>query len=106
MLFEVVGVSGHTGMRIHSANIDDQLDRCIATGLRYGEWSDGSRCILQSKKAFEKFMELQKDVKEFKLIVESLNSGGSGPAKMFDKKIEKAKFNIKKTVLENCAVSV
>lgn len=84
-LFELKDVPGHTEIKIHAANVDDQLEGCIAPGMRYGEWTDGSRCVLQSKKALKKFMELQGDCKEFKLIVESINSGGSKKAKAFDK---------------------
>lgn len=86
-LFELKDVPGHDEIKIHAANIDDQLEGCIAPGTNYGEWNDGSRCVTQSKKALKKFMALQGDCKEFKLIVESMNSGGTKLAKEFDRKL-------------------
>lgn len=101
-LWLITGVEGHEGIRIHSANIDDELDGCVAPGLKYGEWEDGSRCILQSKKALKKFMDLQGDCKEFKLIVESMNSGGSRPAKEFDRILyESQKLIVQPKLLNN-----
>lgn len=101
-LYELKDVPGHDEIKIHAANLSSQLEGCVAPGLEYGEWEDGGRCILQSKKALKKFMDLQGDCKEFKLIVESMNSGGSRPAKEFDRILyESQKLAVQPKLLHN-----
>lgn len=86
-LYELKAVPGHDEIKIHAANIDDQLEGCIAPGMNYGEWNDGSRCVTQSKKALKKFMESMGGDKEIRLVVESMNSGGTKKARDFDKQL-------------------
>jgi hypothetical protein len=100
-LYELKDVPGHTEIKIHAANIDDQLEGCIAPGMNYGEWNDGSRCVTQSKKALKKFMEAMGGDKEIKLIVESMNSGGTKLAKEFDRKL----YNSQKLVTKPKLIS-
>lgn len=62
--FEITGVPGHTGMLFHCGNKNSDSDGCVLLGMdREGPM------ILKSRIAFAKFMELQKGVEEFQLIV-------------------------------------
>ena len=100
-LYELKDVPGHQEIKIHAANIDDQLEGCVAPGLNYGEWTDGSRCVTQSKKALKKFMEAMGGDEQIKLVVESMNSGGTKKAKEFDKALYKSQRIEKKPKLLN-----
>lgn len=62
--FEVEKVPGHTGILFHTGNENKESEGCILVGsLR-----EGNR-IMQSRKAFQSFMDHLKNVDEFELIV-------------------------------------
>lgn len=64
-------VPGHEFIEIHPANLESQLDGCIATG----DSEDGKE-LLKSRDAFERFMKLQEGVNSFTLIVSGLVAQG------------------------------
>jgi len=70
--FEVMGVPGCTGILIHVGNYSEDSDGCILIGSAVGNRSNGSKMITSSKQKFAEFMERQKSVDEFTLIVEAL----------------------------------
>lgn len=70
-LFMLTDVPGHEFIEIHPANLESQLDGCIATG----DSEDGKE-LLKSRDAFERFMKLQEGVNSFTLIVSGLVAQG------------------------------
>ena len=69
--FEIMGVPGHTGILIHVGNYNEDSEGCVLIGKKLG-WRDGAkiRMLMASKQAFAEFMEIQKEVDSFKLVVE------------------------------------
>jgi len=63
-----IHVEGHTRLLFHSANVESQLDGCIAVGLQMGVL-DGHKAVLQSKAAFQIFWMMVHDLEEFVLEV-------------------------------------
>lgn len=62
---ELLAVPGRTQIKVHGANRVDQLQGCIAPGLRWGVQKD-QRAILQSRAALESLMDaLPADAREF-----------------------------------------
>jgi len=55
-------------IEIHSANLSEQLEGCIALGLQFGS-VNGTPAIVNSKIAVSMFMEMQKDINEFNLRI-------------------------------------
>ena len=102
--FEIMGVKGHYGILFHSANYDYELDGCVALGIGFGTRSNGGLMITNSKKAFAEFMAMQKNVDEFKLIVEGKNLGGTGKGKEFVKNLELARSDKEKAKLTNSSI--
>lgn len=64
--FEVTNVPGHTNILIHPGNFNKDSEGCILIGLS----RDGDKDILQSRAAFEAFMDFQKGVDSFTLKLE------------------------------------
>jgi hypothetical protein len=64
MAFEVMNVPGHQGILIHPGNTEADSEGCILLGK-----TANSTEVLQSKFAFNEFMESLKDVNEFTLVV-------------------------------------
>lgn len=67
--FELENVPGRTGILIHKGNYNHDSEGCILIGLGYGFTSNKEKMIVHSKKAFEKFMELQKYNDEFYIVI-------------------------------------
>ncbi len=67
--FEVMGVSGHTGILFHTGNWNKDSDGCILLGDAVVASSKGIM-ITNSKVIFGDFMALQKGVNEFTLTVQ------------------------------------
>ncbi len=53
--YEVTGVPGRSFVMIHPANLANELNGCIAPGMRLGE-IDGVPAVLHSRQAFELIM--------------------------------------------------
>jgi hypothetical protein len=66
--FEIMGVSGHTGLLFHSGNWEKDSSGCVLLGINI-VGSPGYEMITQSRKAFERFMEAQEGVDDFQLTV-------------------------------------
>lgn len=67
-VFEVLNVPGHSYIEIHRANTQLDLEGCIGLGLRRG-YMMGFHAILDSRVAFERFMELMEGTDTFQLTV-------------------------------------
>ena len=67
-VFQVNNVPGHANIEIHRANVETQLDGCIALGLSTGALN-GLPAVLQSKDAFNIFMNKQVGIESFILTV-------------------------------------
>lgn len=63
--FEITGVSGHTNLLFHSGNFNADSSGCVLLGLARQE----NMGIMKSRIAFQKFMELQKEIDTFTLTV-------------------------------------
>lgn len=70
-VFEVKDVPGRTHVLIHWLNFDDQTEGCVGLGTQYGQIGN-RKCILNSKEAFNAFMEVMKDVDKFILTVKEV----------------------------------
>lgn len=68
--FEVTGVAGHTRILFHPGNYNRDSEGCILLGSIPRAPSLSQIMIYNSKESFTKFMELQKGVNTFKLIVQ------------------------------------
>ena len=79
--FEITDVPGRTRILAHPANTEEDVEGCIGLGLERGylnvpdEDTPGrpmtrKRAVLQSKKAFDRFMEYMDGVDEATLTVE------------------------------------
>ena len=66
MLYEIRGVRGRAGIRIHPANYSSQLNGCIALGMEVTE----QKTIMQSRKAHALVDEILKN-QPFKLKIEN-----------------------------------
>lgn len=62
--FEITGVEGHSGLLFHCGNLQSESQGCVLVGSGL----EGNM-ITESRKAFEKFMELMTGVDEFDLVV-------------------------------------
>lgn len=67
--FEITGVEGHTGILFHTGNWNKDSSGCVLLGDAIRESRQGEM-ITNSKVTFADFMDLQKNVNEFTLIVE------------------------------------
>lgn len=67
MTFQVL-VEGHTDLLFHKGNMNSDSSGCILLGQRLG-FLGTNKAILESSIAFLNFMNLQKDVDEFKLLI-------------------------------------
>ncbi len=64
--FEIRGVPGHTGILFHWGNYNQDSDGCVLLGsARNGDM------IVNSREEFANFMELQKGINNFELVVVS-----------------------------------
>jgi hypothetical protein len=63
--FEVKNVPGHTGILFHWGNTNEDSSGCILLG----EQRNGSKAILKSKMAFDRFMSVLEGTDEFTLII-------------------------------------
>lgn len=62
-------VPGRKDVKIHKANWPEQLEGCIAPGMRYYIDPKGKMGISSSGKAFDKFMEIMGEKKGFKIKI-------------------------------------
>lgn len=63
--FEIIDVPGHSNILLHVGNTNDDSEGCVLLGC-----SQSGNMILESRKAFEAFMQLQVYCDVFKLVVE------------------------------------
>ena len=68
--YQVMDVPGHSNILFHWGNYNSDSDGCVLLGESIGNIGNRPQMITNSKKTFEKFMELQKGNISFKLIVE------------------------------------
>jgi len=66
--FEVTGVQGRSHILFHAGNIDENTAGCILLGSEFGMLGD-EQAILESGKAFKRFMEHFKNTQQFKLTI-------------------------------------
>lgn len=66
--FEVTGVTGRDKILFHKGNLMDDSHGCILIGEQF-EPVSGSYGIVASAKGFDEFLELTKDINEFKLYI-------------------------------------
>lgn len=69
--FEIIGIPGHTNILFHVGNFNSESEGCVLLGsdvFRHRE--DQAWSLLGSRKAFNRFIELQKDALQFTLTVE------------------------------------
>lgn len=66
--FEILGVPGHSHVLFHVGNTNGDSEGCILVGL----FRSGNQSIMQSKAAFQIFMEAQDGINEFTLTVASI----------------------------------
>lgn len=67
--FEVMGVTGHTGILFHTGNLNKDSAGCLLVGLRATDTS-----VMDSRAAFASFLGLQKDLDIFTLIVDDITN--------------------------------
>lgn len=68
--FEITGVTGHTNILFHVGNYNNDSEGCVLLGMSIApSLTMNCEMLLNSKKAFEIFMDLQKSVNEFELTV-------------------------------------
>lgn len=63
--FEITEVPGHSNILLHVGNTNDDSEGCVLLGC-----SQSGTMILESKKAFDAFMQLQAYCNTFLLVVE------------------------------------
>lgn len=68
--FEVMDVPNHTGILFHIGNYNEDSEGCILLGVGFGQTSSNGKMITGSKQALKAFMELQKELDSFTLIVD------------------------------------
>lgn len=66
--YEVCGVSGHSGLLFHVGNFNRESDGCILIGEGFKILS-GKRLVVNSKIAFDRFMDLLRCEPDFTLEV-------------------------------------
>lgn len=66
--FEITGVPGHSGILFHVGNLNKDSEGCVLLGDTQTRVKSVTS-ISHSRITFEKFMDLQKNVNEFTLIV-------------------------------------
>jgi hypothetical protein len=64
--FEVTGVEGHSGILFHVGNYNKDSSGCVLLGIDIDR-----NMLLESRKAFERFMDVQKNVDTFTLTVKA-----------------------------------
>lgn len=67
-LYELKDVPGHTEIKFHILNFNEESDGCIGLGKQKGRRGKDGWMICDSKKAFDAFMLMQKDVDSFTLF--------------------------------------
>lgn len=68
--FEITGVEGHTDILFHWGNFQKDSEGCVLLGDQIAKnGADGCQMILHSRATFARFMELQKGVDTFQLVV-------------------------------------
>ena len=66
--FEVTNVPNRTHILFHTGNTMDDSEGCILVGEQF-EHLNGKVAVLSSKKAFDEFLQITKNVNEFPLTV-------------------------------------
>ncbi len=69
--FEITNVFNRSNILFHKGNIDDDTQGCILLGEGFGYISD-EPAITRSRDAFNEFMEMMKDISEFRLDLRSV----------------------------------
>lgn len=67
--FEITGVPGHSGILFHPGNFDGDSEGCILLGVAVALDAKAQPMLVNSRRAFEAFMELQGGLDSFELIV-------------------------------------
>jgi hypothetical protein len=63
-----IPVPGHTRILLHVANVETELEGCIAVALKFGELK-GRLAVLESRAGFERFMARAGDDDAIRLVV-------------------------------------
>lgn len=66
--FNVTNVAHRNNILFHTGNIDDNTLGCIILGSEFG-FLKGKRAVLESRKAFDKFMNMLETEDSFKLTI-------------------------------------
>lgn len=69
--FEITNVFNRSEILFHKGNIDDNTKGCILIGEGFGYIYD-EPAVTRSKLAFDRFMEMMKDISEFRLDLRSV----------------------------------
>ena len=67
-VFQIMDVPERTHVLIHWLNFDDQTKACVGLGKSFG-WLGNRKCILNSKEAFNNFMDVMKGIDKFILTI-------------------------------------
>lgn len=78
--FEIAGVPGRSRCLVHPANTEEDVEGCVGIGMRFGrlkvgvDEDTGERdvmkfAVVESRKAFERFMDVMEGVDEAKITV-------------------------------------
>lgn len=70
--FEVIQVTGRSGILFHSGNTIDDTEGCILLGSERGKLLSHERAILNSGNTFDRFMNLLDTCMEFHLTISEL----------------------------------
>ncbi len=68
--FEITGVTDHTNILFHWGNYNRDSSGCILLGSGMSR-INGSNMLIHSRDAFNKFMQMQKEINEFTLTITS-----------------------------------
>lgn len=66
--FEVTGIANHSLLLFHKANLEIELNGCIALAITIGELKD-TPAVLSSAQGFDRFWQIVRDLDEFELEV-------------------------------------
>ena len=67
--FEVISVTGRSGILFHAGNTEEDTQGCILVGDRFDKLSSHERAVLNSGNTFDRFMNKLDDYIEFHLTI-------------------------------------
>lgn len=78
VLFTVLGVQGRSGIHFHIGNMAKEIRGCVLVGQRYSYVADKVPSLLNSQKAFARFMEIMSGIDDAELTI--ISAYGKGAA--------------------------